>query len=77
MARRAEYVETRLLRTREAAVSKARRELIYSFYPIGITHESGRPGKTESGEIPCSAVVLEVGDTLTSQGQSSQGVRNG
>ena len=65
MARRAEYPERGLFSSREAAVSKARTESIYSFYPIGITHESGRPGKTGSGKDPCSAVVIEAGDVPT------------
>ena len=52
MARRAGCIERCLSGSREAAVSKARSESIYSFYPIGLTVESGRPGKTEFGKCP-------------------------
>ena len=54
--------------SREAAVSKARTELIYSFYPIGLTIESGRPGNTESGKYQYSAVVLKEGDVPIDRG---------
>ena len=56
MARRAGCPKTGLSGSREAAVSKARNELIYSFYPIGMVHEYGRPRQTERVG---SAVILE------------------
>ena len=62
MARRAGCPETGLSSSREAAVSKARTELIYSFYLMVLTIESGRPGKTGSGKSQYSAVVLKEGD---------------
>jgi hypothetical protein len=45
-ARRAGCVERRSSGSREAAVSKAHQESIYSFYPMGWA-EWGRPGQTE------------------------------
>ena len=68
MARRAGCIERCLSGSREAAVSKARTELIYSFYPIGLTVESGRPGKTGSGKYQYSAVVLKEGDVPIDRG---------
>jgi hypothetical protein len=61
-------METCLLRSREAAVSKARTELIYSFYPMVLAIESGRPGKTGSGKPQYSAVVLKEGDVPIDRG---------
>ena len=54
--------------SREAAVSKARTELIYSFYPMVLAIESGRPGKTGSGKPQYSAVVLKEGDVPIDRG---------